>query len=39
MHINTLRQGVRKREKDSFQWCPVTGQEALGTDENTGGSV
>jgi len=31
--------GVKKMEPGSFQWCPVTGQEAMGTNCNTGGSV
>lgn len=27
------------REPGSFQWCPVTGQEAMGTTWNRGGAV
>ena len=38
MCINTWRDGVKKTEPDSFQRCPVTGQEAMGTNWNTGGS-
>jgi len=29
--INTLRVGVRRMGPSSFQWCPVTGQGATGT--------
>jgi len=29
--INILRVGVRRMGPDSFQWCPVTGQGAMGT--------
>ena len=28
---NILRVGVRKMGPNSFQWCPVTGQGAMGT--------
>lgn len=27
-----LTEGIKKRETDSSQWCPVLGQEAMGTD-------
>lgn len=30
--------GVKRREPGSFQWCPVTGQEAKCTNRNTKGS-
>jgi len=29
--INISRVGVRRMGPDSFQWCPVTGQGAMGT--------
>ena len=29
--INIFRVDVRRTEPDSFQWCPVTGQGATGT--------
>jgi len=29
--INIVRVGVRRMGPDSFQWCPVTGQGAMGT--------
>jgi len=28
---NIFRVGVRRTRPDSFQWCPVTGQGATGT--------
>ena len=31
MPINILRVGVRRKGPDSFQWCPATGQGAMGT--------
>jgi len=31
MYTNTCRQGSKKTRPSSFQWCPVTGQEAMGT--------
>ena len=31
MPINILRVGFKRRGPDSFQWCPVTGQGAMGT--------
>jgi len=31
--------GAKKTEPGSFQWYPVTGQEAVGTNGNTEGSV
>jgi len=30
-HINICRVGVRRMGPDSFQWCPATGQGAMGT--------
>ena len=30
MLINIFRVGVRRRGPDSFQWCPATGQVAMG---------
>jgi len=29
--LNILRVGVRRTGPDSFQWCPATGQGAMGT--------
>jgi len=29
--INICRVGVRRMGPDSFQWCPATGQGAMGT--------
>jgi len=29
--INIFRVGVRRMGPDSFQWCPVIGQGAMGT--------
>ena len=37
--LNTWREGAKKTEPASLQWCPVTGQEAMGTNWNTGGSA
>ena len=37
--INSWRQGAKTMEQGSFQWCPVTGQEPVGTHWNTGGSL
>ena len=34
-----LMEGVKKMEPGSFQWHPVTGPEARGTNWNTGGSI
>jgi len=31
MLINICRVGVRRMGPDSFQWCPATGQGAMGT--------
>jgi len=31
MLINILRVGVNRMQPDSFQWCPATGQGAMGT--------
>ena len=31
MSINICRVGVRRMGPDSFQWCPATGQGAMGT--------
>jgi len=36
MFINISRVGVRKMGPNSFQWCPVTGQGAMGTNWSTG---
>jgi len=36
--INTQQEGMKTREPDSSLWCPVTRQEAVGTNQNTGGS-
>jgi len=29
--INISRVGVKRMGPDSFQWCPATGQRAMGT--------
>jgi len=29
--INMLRVGVKRMGPNSFQWCPVAGQRAMGT--------
>jgi len=39
MPINIFRVGVRRMGPDSFQWCPATGQGAMGTNWGTGSSV
>jgi len=39
MCTNIRRKAVKKAELDSFQQCPVTGQEVMGTNQNTAGSV
>jgi len=39
MLTNILRVGVRREGTNSFQWCPVTGQGAMGTNWSTGSSV
>jgi len=39
MLINIWRVGVRRMRPDSFQWCPVTGQGAMGTNWSTGSSI
>ena len=39
MPTNTWRVGVRRMGLSSFQWCPVTGQGAMGTNGNTGSSI
>ena len=39
MHTNIWRDDVKKREPGSFLWCPGTGEEAMGTNWNTGGSI
>jgi len=31
MPLNICRVGVRRTGPDSFQWCPATGQGAMGT--------
>ena len=31
MSANTWREGAKRMEPGSFQWCPVTGQGAMGT--------
>ena len=38
MLINISRVGVKRMGPDSFQWCPVTGQRAVGTNWSTGSS-
>ena len=39
MPTNILRVGVKRMRPDSFQWCPVTGQGAKGTNWCMGSSV
>jgi len=39
MYITTSREGEKRMESGSFQWCPVTGPEAMGANGNTGGSL
>jgi len=36
--VNTRRQGAVRMEPGSAQWCPVLGQEAVGTNWHTGSS-
>lgn len=31
MSMNVSREVVKKEQPNSFQWCPVTGREAMGT--------
>jgi len=39
MPINISRVGVRRMGPNSFQWCPATGQGAMGTNWSTGSSI
>ena len=39
MLINIWRVGVRRMGTDPFQWCPVTGQGAMGTNWIIGSTV
>ena len=39
IYLNSWREGAKRTEPGSPQWCLVTGPEAMGTDWNTGGSV
>ena len=39
MLINIARVGVRRMGPNCFQWCPATGQEAMGTNWSRGSSV
>lgn len=39
MCVYNWREGARKTEFGSFQWCPMTGQEAVGTHWNARRSV
>ena len=39
MLINIWRVGVRRMGPNSFQWCPVTGQGATGTNWSIGSSI
>jgi len=39
MLTNISRVGVRRMGPNSFQWCPVTGQGAMGTNQSIGSSV
>ena len=34
-----LKEGAKRMEPNSLQWCPVPGQGAKGTNWNTGGSI
>lgn len=34
-----LKGGAKKTEPDSFQWCPLPGEEVLSTAWNTDGSL
>jgi len=36
MSINTRREETEKSEPGSCQWCPVPGQEAMGTNWHPG---
>jgi len=38
-YTNNWREDVKRTEPGPFQWCSVTGGEAMGTNWNTGGSV
>ena len=38
MPLNICRVGVRRTGPDSFQWCPATGQGAMGTNWSRGSS-
>jgi len=39
MPTNIWRVGVRRMGPDSFQWCPVTGQGAMGANRSIGSFV
>lgn len=39
MCIITLKEGAKRRDPGSFQWCPVVGPEVMGTNGNTGCSL
>ena len=39
MLLNIFRVGVRRMGPDSFQWCPPTGQGAMGTNWSRGSSI
>ena len=39
MLTSVFRVGVKRMEPDSFQWCPVRGQGATGTNWRSGSSV
>ena len=39
VYINTWRESAKKTEPGCFQWCPVTGEEAVGTNWNMRGFV
>lgn len=38
MFISTWREGTKRTEPGAFQWCLITGSEAMGTGWNTGGA-
>lgn len=34
MSINTWREGTKRTEPGSFQWCPMQGQKTMGSSQN-----
>lgn len=39
MYIHPWKEGAERMEIGSFQWCPMTIQEGIKTNENTGGFI